>query len=186
MLKYLLALTITVLTGCTSAPNLPPTDTIINVKPTESGITANSNKYSYRFFRNGVPQEYQRYNAFYQRFNQVASGVRVNFVVKQHEVVAQYLVVIDKRRLDAAQQTLLTEQYQATALDSDHLGVLFKASGFWTNVEPGDLDESHRLATPIVVSINDKTQAMTTLGAIALVPIFPLVMMYGCATGPCV
>lgn len=30
MLKYLLMLAMTVLAGCTSAPNLPSTDTIIN------------------------------------------------------------------------------------------------------------------------------------------------------------
>ena len=189
MLKYLLMLAVTVLAGCTSAPNLPSTDTIIKVKPIESGIIANSNKYSYRFFRKGVPQEYQRYNTFYERFNKVASGVRVNFVVKQHEVVAEYLVVLDKRRLDASQQTVLTNQYKATALDNEHLGVLFKATGFWSTVDPNELDESYRLASPVLVSINDNTQTISTLGTIALiplVPLFPLVMMYGCATGPCV
>lgn len=189
MLKYLLMLAMMVLAGCTSAPNLPSTDTIIKVKPIESGIIANSNKYSYRFFRKGVPQEYQRYNTFYERFNKVASGVRGNFVVKQHEVVAEYLVVLDKRRLDASQLSLLTSQYHATALDNDHLGVLFKATGFWSTVDPNELDDAYRLARPVVVSINDKTQTISPLGEIALiplVPLFPLVMMYGCAMGPCV
>ncbi len=113
----------------------------------------------------------------------------MNFVVKQHEVVAEYLVVLDKRRLDASQLSLLTTQYHATALDNDHLGVLFKATGFWSTVDPNELDDAYRLARPVVVSINDKTQTISPLGEIALiplVPLFPLVMMYGCATGPCV
>lgn len=122
-----------------------------------------------------------RVYTFYERLNNVATGVRVNFVVKQHEVVAEYLVVLDKRRPDAGQQTLLTNQYKATALDNEHPGVLSKA-----NVDPDDLDEAYRLASPVVVSINDKKQTISTLGSIALVPIFPLVMMYGCATGSCV
>lgn len=191
MLKYLLALALAlaVLTGCTAAPNLPPTDTITKVKPISAGVIAVSNKYTYRFYRDGAPQEYQRYSSFYQRFNKVASGVRVNFAVEQHEVVAEYLVVLDKRKLDAAQQTILTREYKATALDSEHLGVLFKASGYWTAGDPNELEESWRLSSPVVVSINDRTQTLSTLGTIALIPLaplFPLVMMYGCATGPCV
>ncbi|MHC3478120.1 hypothetical protein ACYFX7_02525, partial [Klebsiella pasteurii] len=99
------------------------------------------------------------------------------------------LVVLDKRRLDASQQTLLTNQYKAKALDNEHLGVLFKATGFWSTVDPNELDDAYRLASPVVVSINDTTQTISPLGEIALiplVPLFPLVMMYGCATGPCV
>jgi len=68
MLKYLSLLAVMILAGCTSAPNLPSTDTIVAVKPIESGIIASSAKYSYRFFRKGMPQEYQRYKTFYERF----------------------------------------------------------------------------------------------------------------------
>ncbi|HHG8771525.1 TPA: hypothetical protein ACPYU1_000841 [Raoultella planticola] len=189
MLKSLLALAVIVLSGCTHAPNLPSTDTIIKVKPIESGIIANSDKYTYRFFRRGVTQEYQRYKTFYQQFHQIASGVRVNFEVKQHEVTAGYLVVLDKRKLSTQQQSILTRQYQATPLGNEQIGVLFKATGFWSTVTPTELDDAYRLSRPIVVSINDKTQTISDLGAIALiplVPLFPLYMMYGCAVGPCV
>lgn len=55
MIKYLL-LVVVMLVGCTSAPNLPPTDTIVAVKPVDSGIIASSAKYSYRFFRTGFPK----------------------------------------------------------------------------------------------------------------------------------
>ncbi|HDU3743706.1 TPA: hypothetical protein QIZ47_002880, partial [Klebsiella pneumoniae subsp. pneumoniae] len=90
MMKYVLSLVVVaILAGCTSTPNLPPRDTIVAMKPTKSGIVASSAKYSYRFVRDGVPQEYQRYKTFYERFHQQASGVRVNFVVVQHEVTAE-------------------------------------------------------------------------------------------------
>jgi len=189
MLKYLSLLAVMILAGCTSAPNLPPTDTIVAVKPIESGIIASSAKYSYRFFRKGVPQEYQRYKTFYERFHQQASGVRVNFVVEQHEVTAEYLVVIDKRKLDAEQHTLLVNQYKAVQIDNDRLGVLFKASGFWSSSYAPELAAPYQLERPVVVSINDKTETLSTIGTIGLIPLaplFPLVMMYGCATGPCV
>ena len=75
MMKYVLSLVVVaILAGCTSTPNLPPRDTIVAMKPTESGIVASSAKYSYRFVRDGVPQEYQRYKTFYERFHQQASG----------------------------------------------------------------------------------------------------------------
>ena len=189
MMKYLSLLVVMILAGCTSAPNLPPTDTIVAVKPIESGIIASSAKYSYRFFRSGVPQEYQRYKTFYERFHQQASGVRVNFVVEQHEVMAEYLVVIDKRKLNAGQQAVLKNEYQAVQIDNDRLGVLFKAAGFWSSSHASELAVPYQLEHPVVVSINDKTKTLSTLGTVALiplVPLFPLFMMYGCATGPCV
>ncbi|MGG7445090.1 hypothetical protein ACQ3G7_03245 [Kosakonia oryzendophytica] len=189
MKKYLSLLAAIMLVACTSAPNLPPTDTIVAVKPIESGIIASSAKYSYRFFREGMPQEYQRYKTFYERFHQQASGVRVNFIVKEHEVTAEYLVVIDKRKLDAGQLTVLVNEYKAAQIDNDRLGVLFKAAGFWSSSHAPELAAPYQLERPVVVSINDKTETLSTLGTIALiplVPLFPLFMMYGCATGPCV
>ncbi|WP_426444896.1 hypothetical protein [Siccibacter colletis] len=189
MMKYAVLLATLVLAGCTSAPNLPPTDTIVAIKPIESGIIASSEQHSYRFFRKGMPQEYQRYKTFYERFHRQASGVRVNFVVEDHEVTAEYLVVMDKRKLDASQQAELIKQYKATPIDNDRLGVVFNATGFWSKSHAPELAAPYRLEQPVVVSINDKTQTISTLGAIALiplVPLFPLYMMYGCARGPCV
>ena len=175
MMKYVLSLVVVaILAGCTSTPNLPPRDTIVAMKPTESGIVASSAKYSYRFVRDGVPQEYQRYKTFYERFHQ------------QHEVTAEYLVVMDQRKLDAGQHSELVNQYHAVQIDNDRLGVLFKATGFWTASDASDLAAAYQLAHPVVVSINDKTKTISSLGAVALAPLFPFYMMYGCATGPCV
>lgn len=150
MMKYVLSLVVVaILAGCTSTPNLPPRDTIVAMKPTESGIVASSAKYSYRFVRDGVPQEYQRYKTFYERFHQQASGVRVNFVVEQHEVTAEYLVVMDQRKLDAGQHSELVNQYHAVQIDNDRLGVLFKATGFWTASDASDLAAAYQLAHPL-------------------------------------
>ncbi len=45
MIKYVLSLVVVaILAGCTSTPNLPPRDTIVAMKPTESGIVASSAK----------------------------------------------------------------------------------------------------------------------------------------------
>lgn len=188
MMKYLLLLATMVLAGCTSAPNLPPNDTIIAIKPIASGIIASSEKYSYRFIRSGTPQEYQRYQTFYERFQQQASGVRVNFVVDQHDVTAEYLVVLAKSKLDARQQSELVTTYQAVPIDNDNLGVRFKATGFWSSSHAPEKAAPYRLPQPVVVSINDKTTTLSTFGTVALIPLlplFPLYMMYGCATGPC-
>ena len=77
-------------------------------------------------------------------------------------------------------------QYHAVQIDNDRLGVLFKATGFWTASDASDLAAAYQLAHPVVVSINDKTKTISSLGAVALAPLFPFYMMYGCATGPCV
>jgi len=185
MRLILLVLMVWILAGCSAAPNLPATDTIIKVKPTELGLVANSEKYSYRFYRTGTPQEYQRYQQFYDRYHQAVPGVRVNFQVNNNEVVAEYWVILNKSQLTAAQQSILIDEYKAQPMNHDQLRVLFKASGFWLPAKPTDIDESYRLAQPVVVSVNDKTQTLNSVGMVALVPIFPLVMMYGCAVGPC-
>ena len=106
-------------------------------------------------------------------------GVRVNFVVEQHEVTAEYLVVMDQRKLDAGQHSELVNQYHAVQIDNDRLGVLFKATGFWTASDASDLAAAYQLAHPVVVSINDKTKTISSLGAVAMAPLFPFYMMYG-------
>jgi len=185
MRLILLAIVVWILAGCSAAPNLPATDTIIKVKPTELGLIANSEKYSYRFYHKGTPQEYQRYQRFYDQYHQASPGVRVNFRVNNNEVVAEYWVILNKNQLTAAQQSILTDEYKAQPWNHDQLRVLFKTTGFWLPAKSADIEESWRLPSPIVVSINDKTQTLNSVGMVALVPIFPLVMMYGCAVGPC-
>jgi len=185
MRQLLLVVMAWILVGCSAAPNLPSTDTIIEVKPTTLGLIANSEKYSYRFYHQGTTPEYQRYNQFYDQYHRAVPGVRVNFLVNNNEVVAEYWVIVDKSKLTAAQQSILIQEYKAQPWEGDKLRVLFKTTGFWLPAKPDDIDESYRLPNPIVVSINDKTQTLNAVGMVALVPIFPLVMMYGCAVGPC-
>ncbi len=96
-------------------------------------------------------------------------------------------MVIDQRKLDAGQLSVLVNEYKAAQIDNDRLGVLFKAAGFWSSSHTPELAAPYQLERPVVVSINDKTETLSTLGTIALiplVPLFPLFMMYGCATGP--
>lgn len=75
--------------------------------------------------------------------------MRVNFVVEQHEVTAEYLVVMDQRKLDAGQHSELVNQYHAVQIDNDRLGVLFKATGFWTASDASDLAAAYQLAHPL-------------------------------------
>lgn len=185
MRLILLTMMVCILAGCSAAPNLPATDTIIKIKPTELGLIANSEKYSYRFYRQGTTLEYQRYQRFYDQYQQASPGVRVNFLVNNNEVVAEYWVILNKNQLTAAQQSTLTSEYKAQPWNHDQLRVLFKTTGFWLPAKPADINETYRLPQPVVVSVNDKTQTLNAVGMVALVPIFPLVMMYGCAVGPC-
>jgi hypothetical protein len=154
------------------------------MKPTESGIVASSAKYSYRFVRDGVPQEYQRYKTFYERFHQQASGVRINFVVEQHEVTAEYLVVMDQRKLDAGQHSELVNQYHAVQIDNDRLGVLFKATGFLDCI--GRVRSGRRLPVSAPLWYQSMIRPKRLARAVAMAPLFPFYMMYGCAIGPCV
>lgn len=186
MLKSTIVALVVLLAGCVSQPSLPTTDTIVKIKTSDSSIVANSDKYSYRFFRTGLRTEFQRYKTFYESFQQQILGVRVNFNVTNHEVVAEYTAIVDGRRLDDTQRTQLTSVYKGTKMDQGYFGILFKTDGFWTEISPQELDDSYKLKSPIVVSINDKTKVMSPYAGVLLLPVFPLVMMYGCATGPCV
>jgi len=174
------------LSGCVSQPSLPANETIVKIKTTDDSIVANSAQHSYRFFRSGLREEFLRYKAFYERYEKQILGVRINFNVDSHEVVAEYTAIVDGRRLDEAQRQQLTTEYRATAMDQGFYGVKFQTDGFWTSVIKDELDDSTTLKTPIVVTINDKTKVMSPYAGVLLVPIYPLVMMYGCATGRCI
>lgn len=179
-----------ILSGCMMpAPNLPPVDTITKIKPLESGVMAESDRYTYYFQRNGARQEYQRYNTFYPRFSKIAAGVKVLFTVDQHDVEALYTVIFDKKNLNSQQQAILLNEYKAKTVENNQLGVEFKATGEWVIYPTPKLDDTYRLSTPITVTINDTSQKVSPLGEVMIIPLFPimmLAMMFGCATSQCV
>lgn len=176
--KYVWLLAVMMLTGCINSPELPTTDTIVAIKVIENGLIASSAKYSYRFDR--TPEENKRYNTFYKLFHQVISGVKVNFDVERHNVVATYLVIFDKHKLSSQQYAVLVNEYRARQVDHDHLGVWFYAKGRWSLrwslFQNHDLDANEQLERPVVVSINERLY-LSLLGEIALIPLLPIFIM---------
>lgn len=101
------------LLSCISAPNLPSVDTIVAIKPLESGFIASSTKYRYLFTRDNSLPEYQRHKKFYEKFHLIALGVSINFAVDEHEVTVEYIVLIDNSKLNNEQYSVLINEYKA-------------------------------------------------------------------------
>ena len=109
------------------------------------------------------------------------NGVRAVELLREHTDIALVLLDIMMPQMDGFDVLKVMRCY--SWLDEIPV-IMISAAKDTANIERAyDLGQ---LAHPVVVSINDKTKTISSLGAVALAPLFPFYMMYGCATGPCV
>lgn len=189
MQKVIVLFFIVLLGGCATTSPMPEWDTITALEVRQDRITAFSNKYAYNFIRNDPHADaYARYAEFYQEFASHVPGVAVNFVVKDEKVTAEYKALVDVSGLSAAQIERLRYHYGANIIEPNKkLAVTFKAQGdvvYILQHPPGP--DTRTLEKPVTVTINDTTEQNVSWVAPLLIPAFPLMMIYGCATGPCV
>ncbi|AOR65326.1 hypothetical protein [Pectobacterium wasabiae] len=175
------------------ASTYPETDNITNITNDRGTIIAESNTYIYTFPDAKAQKEYQDYYAFYRDYKDIILGVRVDFSLRNGQVYARYKNVIDTRRLTKEQEVDLRELFSAHIPTTMGKGeVTFSANGTFSKKE-GSLvspTDKGRLPQPIPVVINSSDNSgKEVLLAPLMIPaviLFPLFMMYGCATGPCV
>nr|WP_241007299.1 hypothetical protein [Pectobacterium aroidearum] len=175
------------------ASSYPETDNITTITNNNGTIVAESDTYVYKFSDARAQKEYQDYYAFYRDYKDIILGVRVDFSLRNGQVYAKYKNVIDTRRLTKEQKVDLRELFAANIPTTMGKGeVTFSASGTFSKKE-GSLvspTQNGRLPQPIPVVINSSDNSgKEVLLAPLMIPavvLFPLFMMYGCATGPCV
>ncbi|KFX07471.1 hypothetical protein KP22_05115 [Pectobacterium betavasculorum] len=176
------------------ASTYPETDNITHIANNNGTLIAESNTYVYKFPDARTQKEYQDYYAFYRDYKDIITGVRVDFSLRNNgQVYARYKNMIDTRRLTKAQELDLRELYAAQIPTTMGKGeVTFSAQGTFSK-KKGSLvspTENGRLPQPIPVVINSSDNSgKEVLLAPLMIPaviLFPLFMMYGCATGPCV
>ncbi|MDX6914892.1 hypothetical protein R9X49_07190 [Pectobacterium carotovorum] len=175
------------------ASSYPETDNITAITNNNGTIVAESDTYVYKFTDARAQKEYQDYYAFYRDYKDIILGVRVDFSLRNGQVYARYKNVIDTRRLTKTQEVDLRELFAANIPTTMGKGeVTFSASGTFSKKD-GSLvspTQNGRLPQPIPVVINSSDNSgKEVLLAPLMIPavvLFPLFMMYGCATGPCV
>lgn len=187
VLMLMLMLMMMVLAGCTLTTPMPKEDTLTYLRVTENNITVLSDKYGYVFQRDKTRDVYNDYKAFYDEFGDKSPGVAVYFVVKDKDVTAEYRAIVDATQLTPAQADRLKYHYNAHVMESGKtLVAIFKARGSYDGSLHYRTTGATKLDPPVTVMITDKTEQKVSYLAPLMIPIFPLVMMYGCATGPCV
>lgn len=171
------------------------------VEPTSVKAEAD-NYYSYRFAKDNTPETIKKFQSFTSQFQPYLVG---GYIVIEEEVddfkpvVASYYLVLDEDKLSDEQKAQLLNEFQATPYlntqkkkqqKPKQLQVVFKATGsksyMGTVALESRLTEQDRLAKPIPVRIVTNGKELHPVAEIMLVPIYPLLMMYGCLTGPCV
>ncbi|MBN3069203.1 hypothetical protein H5A34_13365 [Pectobacterium brasiliense] len=175
------------------ASTYPKTDNITAITNNNGTLIAESADYVYKFSDARAQKEYQDYYAFYRDYKDIITGVRVDFSLRNGQVYAKYKNVIDTRRLTKEQEVDLRELFAANIPTTMGKGeVTFSANGTFSKKE-GSLvssTQNGRLPQPIPVVINSSDNSgKEVLLAPLMIPavvLFPLFMMYGCATGPCV
>ncbi|MGK9172227.1 hypothetical protein KXR87_03180 [Yokenella regensburgei] len=187
MKQIVLLLMMMLLAGCATTTPMPKEDTLTYLRVTEHYITVLSDNYGYVFERDKTSDVYNDYKAFYDEFRDKSPGVAVYFVVKDKEVTAEYRAIVDATQLTPAQADRLKYHYNAHVMESGKtLVAVFKARGTYDGILRYRTTDATRLEPPVTVMITDRTEQNVSYLAPLMIPIFPLVMMYGCATGPCV
>ena len=187
MKQVILMLLMMVLSGCATTVPMPKEDTLNYLRVTDNYITVLSDKYGYVFQRDKTHDVYTHYKAFYNEFGDKSPGVAVFFVVKDKDVTAEYRAIVDATQLTPAQTDRLKYHYNAHVMESGKtLVAVFKAKGTYDGSLHYSTADATKLDPPVKVTITDKTQQNVSYMAPLMIPIFPLVMMYGCAKGPCV
>ena len=167
-------------------PALPESDQIIDLRVNDNGMTAVSRDYVYYFDnQRGL---YDRWKALSQEYGNHVRGMAIHFEVDKRDVEAQYNTWIDEKGLSAQQRLDLTQKYAAVpAKTAGQQVVTFRATGHWGETRNFSQDSSfQQMNPPITVTISDKTRGVNPLWVPVMVPAFPFIMVYGCATGPCV
>ncbi|MFJ5471363.1 hypothetical protein ACIPT5_15555 [Pectobacterium carotovorum] len=176
------------------ASTYPKTDNITAITNDNGTLIAESATYVYKFSDARAQKEYQDYYAFYRDYKDIITGVRVDFSLRNNgQVYASYKNMIDTRRLTKEQEVDLRELFAAQIPTTMGKGeVTFSANGTFSEKDGSLVSPATRghLPQPIPVVINNSDNSgKEVLLAPLMVPaviLFPLFMMYGCATGPCV
>lgn len=189
MKQLIMLLFVALLAGCATTSPMPEWDKITAFEVRQDRITAYSSNYAYNFMRQDPHNDaYAHYAAFYNEFANVIPGVAVNFVVKDEKVTAQYTAFVDASSLSAAQIERLRYHYRASIIEpGKKLAVTFTAQGNVVYILRHPRGKTaQELEKPITVTITDHTVQQRSLAAPLMIPAFPLIMMYGCATGRCI
>lgn len=210
MLRKLIVLVfITILlNGCTtSLLNLPPQDNIIRMKIDKQQIQAESvnNGYYFNFQNNDNKNNYLKYHQFISQYKNNISGVYIVFDVAtgygNAEVTAQYNLILNAATTSNQEVEELKSRYRVVTIKTDantnSTAVQFQATGMLVEFDNDSvysaeryhwdkLGDEYRLNPPIPVKINDKTKTLSNASAIVVIPFYPLILMYGCATGSCI
>lgn len=177
------------LIGCTvSSPRLPKTEKIVYFKAGNDFLLARGDEYTYSFSGAGTRNLYDRWLALKRDYGDAVGGMTVNFEANDDKVNAQYNTFIRVDRLKPGQRETLQRDYgaQPTA-NSQELVVTFQASGYSGLSRNYIMDDGYvKLDPPITVTINDKTRGVNPLWIPLMIPAFPFIMAYGCATGRCI
>ena len=177
------------LIGCSvSSPNLPPTEKLIYFKAGDDVLLTGNDKHTYAFSGAGTRRLYDRWLALKRDYGDAVRGMTVNFDVNNDDVNAQYNTFIHTDRLTPEQKAALQRDYGAKATSDPQVQVVsFHASGNYGLSRNYVMDEPYtRLDPPVTVSINDKTRGINPLWIPIMIPAFPFIMAYGCATGRCI
>ncbi len=177
------------LIGCSvSSPRLPETEEIVYFKAGNDFLLARGDKYTYSFSGASTRSLYDRWLILKRDYGDAVRGMTVNFEANGDKVNAQYNTFIRVDRLKPGQRETLRRDFAAQpTANSQELVVTFQASGYSGLSRNYIMDDGYvKLDPPITVTINDKTRGINPLWIPLMIPAFPFIMAYGCATGRCI
>lgn len=205
-------LSIGILSACSTikyaTPPSEPDTHLIKAKITPYQTIAQSRQYQYVL--HGISKkEHTHFQNFIQTYQPHLAGGYLLLQENKHSIYGNqfnnqftlhYYLVIHEKSLTPTQKHTLITTYRAKPYPSKNvykmnadkqLQVKFKADAtryFLENLPKHEqLGEQDALAMPIAFThIGQNNNALYEIGAVALMPAYMIIMMYGCATGRCI
>ena len=201
----------TLLTACATSTigtvSTPDTH-LIRAKITSHQLIAQSAKYQYVFYGLSA-KDLANFKAFIQNYEPHLLGGYVLIQENKHSIYGNqfnnqfsihYHIIINEKSLTPTQKHTLTTIHRAKPYPSKNiynpntdkqLQVKFKAEAtryLIDNLPKNEqLGDEYTLAKPIALThIGQNNHALQEAGAVILMPVYVIMMMFGCMTGRCI
>lgn len=193
--------TLLTLTACTHLTTEKSYIYRANVKP--QSVIAETEYDQYIFQKEQTAQSIQTFRLFLQTYQPYLAGgyivIHQESEVFKNDVTATYYLIVNEKLLSEEQKQNLIKNYQVSPYPNHkkyskaknpQLQVAFTSTGIRKSLGykyfKSRLTGQDTLAKPIPVTILTHGKQLNKMGEILIIPIFPLLMIYGCVTSNCI
>lgn len=182
--------------SCTTTRTQTNTDWVQKAAISSGSIRLETRQGQKFIFENhALKLEQEKFTAFTQKYQPKITGSSLQAYINTisqgfPEAEIEYWIFLNKPLLNAEELTDLYQHYQAQEKSPNQIYVRFYAKGYVHDLRhfngTSPLENKYTLPRALPMQIHVKGRQPTLIGDMLIMGFFPFIMMYGCATGPCI